>query len=30
MSFTENAKIFLSLGSNVKMAQIDWSFCCVH
>jgi hypothetical protein len=27
---TENAKIFLSWGSNVKTAHIDWSFCCVH
>jgi hypothetical protein len=23
-------KIFLSWGSNVKTAHIDWSFCCVH
>jgi len=30
MSFTENIKIFLSWGWNVKTAHIDWSFCCVH
>ena len=26
LSFTENVKIFLSWGSNVKTAQIDWIF----